>query len=281
MFVAAVANNNTRINVSIHDVDVNTLANAILMAMRMNDGNQIQQRGSTAKDIANAVLMTLGTTTQTTNKLTTTPIPFRASSTMELTDDSIISPPPPLSPIHRQSPMLHYTQHTNNYVPPVPHRRSQNQLPSLALPSKPNNNTRTTSDATVSNSTPLLQWSLTSKGKDLLIINNHTFKWNKSSSTKQYWRCDEAEYCDVWVHTTLDGIYISMTKSDHDHFCDPDRIVISKVIGLMRARCKQELISIATIYEQEVKKAKLTDTQLCRMPRYDQLRKWFLFLSAF
>ncbi|CAF2862934.1 unnamed protein product [Rotaria sp. Silwood2] len=88
-------NNYTRNYVTINDADANTLANAIVIAMRMNDGNRIQQRESGAKDIASAVIMALSTTTRRTNTLTTTTahMPLRASSTMGLTNDSIISPP--------------------------------------------------------------------------------------------------------------------------------------------------------------------------------------------
>ncbi|CAF3473040.1 unnamed protein product, partial [Rotaria sp. Silwood2] len=105
-----------------------------------------------------------------------------------------------------------------------------------------------------------------------LIVNNHTFKCNKTTKKKIYWRCDEVENCNIWVQTTLGGVYINMNKSEHDHFCDPDRVVIKKLIGVIRERCKQELISLTNIYEQEVKNAKLTKAQLCRMPRYDQLQ---------
>lgn len=85
----------------------------------------------------------------------------------------------------------------------------------------------------MASSVRLLEWSFTSKGKDLLIVDNYTFKCNKTRSTKRYWRCDEAEYCKIWVHTTLDSVYINMNKAEHDHFCDPDRILIKKVISSM------------------------------------------------
>ncbi|CAF4115800.1 unnamed protein product [Rotaria sordida] len=276
-------NNNTTNRLGINDMDVHTLANAIALAMRMNGGNQIKQRERTTEDIASAVVMALSTTTKTTNTLpppsTTTSTPFRACSTMRSTDDSLDSPF--LSPIKEQSPKLRNMQQKNNYVPIAPPRRSQNSPVLLALPSKPNINDQIAAGGLLTNSTPLIQWSFTSKGKDLLIVNNHSFKCNKTTNAKHYWRCDQGDYCNVWVQTTLDGNYLDMSKSEHNHFCDPDRIVINKLIGIIRQRCKIELLSIATIYEQEVKKAKLTPAQLCRMPRYDQLRKLSIFSVRF
>lgn len=284
MFTIALATNNTRNNVNIHDVDINTLATAIAIAMRMNDENHIQQRGSGAKDIANAVLSALGATVSETNA------PFRASSTMELTDDNITSPP--LSPIHQsapirqpltilqrspiqqtlpnyqtpstrqplhipqtpsiqqQSPILQPIQYPNQNVPTAlsfPSRYQSRLFPSASRPVE--NSKPTTTGALSTNTAPLLEWSLTRKGKDLLIVENHTFKCNKTILKNRYWRCDEDEYCKIWVHTTLDGIYLNMNQSEHEHFCDPDRIVIKKLIGLMREPCKNELISIAKLYK--------------------------------
>jgi hypothetical protein len=208
------------------------------MAMKMNDGNKIQQRESSAKDIANAVLTALGITTKTTNTLTTTHIPLRASSTMESTDASIISPP--LSPIIQQSSILHNTDDTNiNYHPVAPTPRSRNQPRSFPLPSELNNYGGLTTDALLTSSSSVLIWSLTSKGKYLLIVSNQTFKCNKQTNTKRCWRCDEGEYCNIWVQTTLDGNYINMNKSDRDHYWDPDHSGGSrKLVRRWRSRSK-------------------------------------------
>ncbi|CAF4085900.1 unnamed protein product, partial [Rotaria sordida] len=267
---------NTRNNVTMNGVDVNTLASAIVMAMKMNQGNQFQPHESNAKDIASIAMMALNSKTKTTtNTLATiSHVPVRATSTMIITNDSINSDSiisPPLSPILQQSSVQRETKHTkNDYVSIVPLQASGNQLKLFTSPKRPNNNNEKPVNALVTSSIPTLEWSFTSKGKDLLIVNNHTFKCNKTTKKKLYWRCDEVENCNIWVQTTLDGIYINMNKFEHEHFCDPDRIIVKKVISLIRERCKKELLSLATIYEQEVKKAKLTEAQLCRMPRYDQ-----------
>ncbi|CAF3295281.1 unnamed protein product [Rotaria sp. Silwood2] len=162
-------------------------------------------------------------------------------------------------------------QHNTTYAAVAPIRPPQNQAQLFSLPLKPNNDDEAITVALVTNFTPFFECLMTCKGKDLLIVGNHCFKCNKTTKAKRYWRCD-IEYCDIWVQTTVDGGYINMNKSEHDHFCDPDLIVTKKLIGLIRERCKQELLSIVTTYEQEVNKVKLTEARLCRMSRYDQLR---------
>ncbi|CAF4407558.1 unnamed protein product [Rotaria sp. Silwood2] len=162
-------------------------------------------------------------------------------------------------------------QHNTTYAAVAPIRPPQNQAQLFSLPLKPNNDDEAITVALVTNFTPLFECLMTCKGKDLLIVGNHCFKCNKTTKAKRYWRCD-IEYCDIWVQTTVDGGYINMNKSEHDHFCDPDLIVTKKLIGLIRERCKQELLSIVTTYEQEVNKVKLTEARLCRMSRYDQLQ---------
>jgi hypothetical protein len=194
-------------------------------------------------------------------------------------NDSTISPP--LSPIHQQFSTPDNVQNKVNCVPVVSTKKLQNHLKPSSLPTAMDNNNVDVVGAVVASSKPVLEWSLTSKGKDLLIVGNNTFKCNRITTTRQYWRCDEAEYCKIWVHTTLDGTYINMNNEEHNHFCDPDRIIIKKLIGNIRERCKQEIGSMAIIYEQEIKKAKLTEAQLSRMPRYDQIRKCFIFFILF
>jgi hypothetical protein len=70
--------------------------------------------------------MAFGTTK--TSIRTTAHISLRASSTMDLIDDTIISPP--VSPIRQPSPILH---HNTNYVSIAPSRRLQNQVQLFSL----------------------------------------------------------------------------------------------------------------------------------------------------
>ncbi|CAF3681258.1 unnamed protein product [Rotaria socialis] len=188
-FAGSSTNNNTRNDVTMNDVDVNTLASAIVMAMRMNDGNQLQPHEHTVKDIASAVIMALNSTAKTTTNTlgTVSHIPLRATSSMALTDDSIIFNSiisPPLSPVLQQSSVQHKMKHTTDNVYIVPLQASQNQVKLFASPKGPNNDSGTPVGALVTSSIPTLEWSFTSKVKDLLIINNHTFKCNKTTKLK-------------------------------------------------------------------------------------------------
>ncbi|CAM4964562.1 unnamed protein product [Rotaria socialis] len=188
-FAGSSTNNNTRNDVTMNDVDVNTLASAIVMAMRMNDGNQLQPHEHTVKDIASAVIMALNSTAKTTTNTlgTVSHIPLRETSSMALTDDSIIFNSiisPPLSPVLQQSSVQHKMKHTTDNVYIVPLQASQNQVKLFASPKGPNNDSGTPVGALVTSSIPTLEWSFTSKVKDLLIINNHTFKCNKTTKLK-------------------------------------------------------------------------------------------------
>ena len=250
---------------------MNTLANAIVIAMRMNDETNNQQSKTNVLDIANAVAKALQVDTERTNTL------LPATSTMASLNDTNISAP--LSPIYESFTVANNIQHNYNDVSFLSADQQQNKLKLLPLFATTNNNNINLVDENVTDSTPSLEWSLTSKGKDLLIVNNHTFKCNRTTATKRYWRCDEMQYCKSWVKTTLDGGFIGINNEEHDHVCDPDNILIKKIIGYIRTRCKQELTSLTTIYEEEIRKAKLSDAQLARMPRYDQIRKFLFLLS--
>ncbi|CAF3315365.1 unnamed protein product [Rotaria socialis] len=167
-FAGSSTNNNTRNDVTMNDVDVNTLASAIVMAMRMNDGNQLQPHEHTVKDIASAVIMALNSTAKTTTNTlgTVSHIPLRETSSMALTDDSIIFNSiisPPLSPVLQQSSVQHKMKHTTDNVYIVPLQASQNQVKLFASPKGPNNDSGTPVGALVTSSIPTLEWSFTSK----------------------------------------------------------------------------------------------------------------------
>ncbi|CAF1005436.1 unnamed protein product [Adineta steineri] len=59
VFLTVECNNNITNNVSLNSSDVNVLASAIMMAMKMNDRNQSKENKSTAEDIASAVITAL------------------------------------------------------------------------------------------------------------------------------------------------------------------------------------------------------------------------------
>ncbi len=61
-----------------------------------------------------------------------------------------------------------------------------------------------------------------SKGKPILIYENHIFKCNKIAKPKKYCLCDKRE-CAIYVHTSRTNEMICIT-GDRNHAANPDQI---------------------------------------------------------
>ncbi|CAF3122750.1 unnamed protein product [Rotaria sp. Silwood2] len=78
--------------------------------------------------------------------------------------------------------------------------------------------------------------------------------------------------CGAYVHTTSDDIYITHNKAQHSHFSDPDEILISQLIAKIRHRVLNEHLPAGFIYDYEVARAQLTQSQLAKMPSFRSIK---------
>lgn len=113
-----------------------------------------------------------------------------------------------------------------------------------------------------------IEFILSTKNKKILLCNAYRFVLNQTTKQKKYWRCEDNDNCGVYVHTTIENIYLKHNNMQHNHLPDPDQIIISKLISKIRSRVMNEHLSASYIYEFEVVRAKLTQSQLAVMPAF-------------
>jgi hypothetical protein len=127
-----------------------------------------------------------------------------------------------------------------------------------------------------------IKFTLSTKGKRVLIYEGYRYILNQKKNGKKYWRCEDGSACRAYVHTTSDDIYINHNDNQHNHFPDPDEILITGIIEKIRYRVINEHLSAGLIYENEVARAKFTQSQLARMPSFkslSNLKIWFLIYA--
>ncbi|CAF4422128.1 unnamed protein product [Rotaria magnacalcarata] len=115
-----------------------------------------------------------------------------------------------------------------------------------------------------------ISFSISNKGKQLLIYENYVFKCNKATANKKYWLCGEQE-CSVYIHTTVANEMICI-KGDHNHPSNPDQLEAKLVRDKMKERIISETTSITKIYDEEVTKANLSKGAAVVLPTVVEYR---------
>ncbi len=73
-----------------------------------------------------------------------------------------------------------------------------------------------------SSSDPKIEFTLSTKGKNVLIYDGYRYILNQTANNKKYWRCEDGDSCGAYVHTTPANIFIKHNNVQHAHFPDPD-----------------------------------------------------------
>ncbi|CAF5055055.1 unnamed protein product [Rotaria sp. Silwood1] len=123
-----------------------------------------------------------------------------------------------------------------------------------------------------------IEFVLSTKNKKILLCNGYRYVLNQATKNKKYWRCEDGNNCGAYVHTTSEDIYLKHNKVEHNHLPDPDEILINKLLSKIRYRIMKEHLSAAFIYEFEVARANLTQSQLAIMPAF-KIIKSALYLA--
>lgn len=121
-----------------------------------------------------------------------------------------------------------------------------------------------------------IEFILSTKNKKILLYNGYRYVLNRATKNKKYWRCEDSDNCGAYVHTTPKDVYLKHNNVQHDHLPDPDEILISKLISKIRYRVMNEHLSAGFIYEFEVARAKLTQSQLAVMPPFNKISNFII-----
>ena len=112
---------------------------------------------------------------------------------------------------------------------------------------------------------PLVGFSVSSKGKQVLLCDGFIFNLNKKNANVKYWRC-EIRSCAVSIQTDENDMFKAM-KGQHDgHLPDPERIELLEFKQKVKDRVTNETTPIARIYDQELAAANLSSTALALAP---------------
>jgi hypothetical protein len=118
-----------------------------------------------------------------------------------------------------------------------------------------------------------ISFTTSNKGKPLLIHNSYVFKCNKTTLSKKYWICNDP-VCGVSLHTNMENQFLLVT-GNHDHAVEPESLDIKLLKDKMKERILSETTSITKIYDEEVKKALLSDAAVAGLPTVFEYRMYF------
>ena len=111
------------------------------------------------------------------------------------------------------------------------------------------------------------------KGKPLLVYQNNVFRCNKTTLIKKYWTCTERAF-HVYVHTNTNNEFLSI-KGSHNHTTEPHLLYVKQVKNKMKERILNETTSLTKIYDEETKKAFLSEVAAAAFPSVIEFRTYF------
>lgn len=109
--------------------------------------------------------------------------------------------------------------------------------------------------------TPKISFIHSNKGKRLLVVNDHVFHQNKSTSKVTYCKCEQ-RMCSAGIHLDINDRFMKFNTSDHTHMPIPERVEIRKLMENVKVRVCDESTAIGQIYHEELVKAKLSRSAL-------------------
>lgn len=118
-----------------------------------------------------------------------------------------------------------------------------------------------------------ISFTVSNKGRPLLIHENHLFKCNKITLRKKYWSCIERD-CNVYIHTSIIDEFTSIT-GDHNHSSNPDELETKLLRNKIKERILAETTSITRIYDEEVIKANLSRGAAAILPTVVEFRMYY------
>lgn len=109
--------------------------------------------------------------------------------------------------------------------------------------------------------TPKISFINSNKGKRLLVVNDHVFYQNKSTSKVTYWKCQQ-RICSAGIHLDVNDRFLKFSNTKHTHMPTPERVEIRKLMANVKVRVTEESTAIGQIYHEELVKANLSRSAL-------------------
>ena len=72
--------------------------------------------------------------------------------------------------------------------------------------------------------------------------------------------------CQVYVHTSLNDLYLNGGIDDHDHAPNPEKIEVNQVRQKMKVRALSEMTPVGMIYDEELAKVTMSSSALAIFP---------------
>jgi FLYWCH zinc finger domain len=111
----------------------------------------------------------------------------------------------------------------------------------------------------------VLEYSVTTKGKRVVLFNGYIYTLNQDRGKAKYWRCEDRT-CAASVRTDGNDNYKAHTGTHNGHLPSPERIEILELKRKVKERVITETTPIARIYDQELAAANLSQTALALAP---------------
>ena len=111
----------------------------------------------------------------------------------------------------------------------------------------------------------VLEYSVTTKGKRVVLFNGCIYTLNQDRGNVKYWRCEDRT-CAASVRTDEKDSYKAHTGTHNGHLPSPERIEILEFKRKVKERVITETTTIAHIYDQEPAAANLSQTALVLAP---------------
>ena len=107
-------------------------------------------------------------------------------------------------------------------------------------------------------------------------MNDHVYKYNKKTAIKKYWRCIVSS-CKVYVHATLDDLYLRRETEPHEHAPNPELIEVKKVRE-QKKHAIDEVMSVEMIYDEEMAKVSMSTSAVAIFPTNHKICTYSLTL---
>ena len=143
-----------------------------------------------------------------------------------------------------------------------------------------------TSPQTSSTADGTLSFITSNKGQRLLIRSDQVYRCNKKTDRKKYCKCIMIG-CSIVVHSDESDIYLYGGLVEHDYELNLDLIQTTRFRQQMKERVLNELTPIRVIYDEEIMKASLNDSNsvrfLCDLVNSSTFlaNYWWLFLTHY
>ena len=120
-----------------------------------------------------------------------------------------------------------------------------------------------------------LSFSVTTKGKRVLLYEGYIYTLNRDRGKVKYWRCEDRT-CSAFVHTDENDCYKTHSGSHDRHLPSPERVELLEFKRKVKDRVIKETTAIARIYDQELAAANLSQIALALAPAAKDSRKCLL-----